>query len=57
MLLMARPFVKNVPNYCAGANAVAEKSIKISAEMLVKQNSIFSAIYFMLAPLRIAQIG
>jgi hypothetical protein len=57
MLLMARPFVKNVPNYCSGANAVAKKCTKISAEMLVKQNSIFSAIYFMLAPLRIAQIG
>jgi hypothetical protein len=38
------------------ANAVAKKCTKISAEMLVKQNSIFSAIFFMLAPLRIAQI-
>ncbi len=54
---MARAFVKNVPNYCSGANAVAKKCTKISAEMLVKQNSIFSVIYFMLAPLRIAQIG
>jgi hypothetical protein len=29
---------------------------KISAEMLVKQNSTFYNIYFVLAPLRIAQI-
>jgi hypothetical protein len=30
---------------------------KISAEMAVKLNSIYCAIYFMLAPLQIAQIG
>jgi hypothetical protein len=31
--------------------------LKISAEMLVKQSNIFCVIYFMLAPLCIAQIG
>jgi hypothetical protein len=30
---------------------------KISAEILVKNNYIFRAIFFLLSPLRIAQIG
>jgi hypothetical protein len=40
-----------------GAKVVAKKIHKISAEMLVKQNSIFCAINIRLVPLRIVQIG
>jgi len=54
---MATASGKNVPKYGAQHKMPQPKMCsKISAEMLTKQNIIFSAIYFTLALLRISQI-
>jgi hypothetical protein len=56
---MQQCLVKMCQNMALGALAVAAAATysKISTEMLVKQsNSIFCAVYFMIAPLRLAQI-
>jgi len=55
---MATAFGENAPKYdvqCKSSNLKIFS--KISAEMLVKDISIFCAIYPLLAPLHIAQIG
>jgi hypothetical protein len=52
MLLMVTAFGKKVPKYDAPHKSCSLKyAAKISAEMLVKQNGIFYAIYFALMPL------
>jgi hypothetical protein len=57
MHLLATTFDENAPRYCAQCKPGSPKSaVKFSAEMFVKQYSIFCARYFMLVPLRIAQI-
>jgi len=56
---MATAFCKNVQKYDDWCKSCMQPKIcsKMSAEMLLKQNSIFSGINFMLLPLRILQIG
>jgi hypothetical protein len=55
---IATAFGENAPKYDVQCKCSNLKIFsKISAEMLVKDISIFCAIYSMLAPLRIAQIG
>jgi hypothetical protein len=58
MLLMATAICKNAPKNGAQQKSCSiKKYTKILEEMLMKQSSTFCAIYFMLVPLSIAQIG
>jgi len=49
MLLVAMAFGENAQNYCTQCKSCSIKyAVKFLTEMLVKQNSIFCVIYFML---------
>ncbi len=55
---MVTAFGKKAPKHGAPhKHCTLKYAAKISSEMLVKQNCIFFVIHFMLAPLRIGQIG
>jgi hypothetical protein len=57
MLLMAKAFREKCAKiWCSAQKVLPKMSRKILPEIMVKQNSIFSAVYFTLAPLRIAHI-